>query len=131
MTIAVETSDAPLRSVRRVLDGADEALLAVAFVQRRGVNLIEPQLRGVSRVRLVATTVFGTTTGEGLDAARALGVEIRVLNPPRASYHPKLYLARHGDEMAAAIGSANLTSGLIANIEAVTVLRGPASRNEL
>jgi hypothetical protein len=31
---------------------------------------------------------------------------------------------RHGQEIAAAVGSANLTSGLVANVELVTVLRG-------
>jgi hypothetical protein len=49
---------------------------------------------------------------------------VRVLNPSRGTFHPKLYVARHGDEIAAMIGSANLTSGLIANVEAGAILRG-------
>ena len=51
-----------------------------------------------------------------------------MLNPSGGTFHPKLYLARHGDEIAAAVGSANLTSGLVANVELVTVLRGPPRR---
>jgi hypothetical protein len=109
-----------------VLDGADEARLGVAFVQQRGVNLLERQLAGLSSSRLVATTVFGSTTAQGLAAARALGLSVRVLNPRRGTFHPKLYVARHGDQLAAAVGSANLTSGLVANVELVAVARGPA-----
>ena len=48
--------------MRRVLDGADEALLGVAFVEQRGVNLLERQLATLGRGRLIATTAFGTTT---------------------------------------------------------------------
>ena len=110
--------------MRRVLDGADEALLGVAFVQQRGVNLLERQLATLGRGRLVATTAFGTTTLQGLETATARGLSVRVLNPSRGTFHPKLYVARHGDRIAAAIGSANLTGGLISNVEAVAVLSG-------
>ena len=37
--LVVETYPDLLKAVRRVLSGADEALLGVAFVERRGVNL--------------------------------------------------------------------------------------------
>jgi len=47
-----------------------------------------------------------------------------VLNPARGTFHPKPYLARHGDEIAPAVGSANLTSRPIANVEIVTAFRG-------
>jgi hypothetical protein len=124
--VLVETYDEPLTAVRRVLGDADEALLGVAFVQQRGVNLLERQLRALPSRRLVSTTVFGSTTTQGLSSARDHGVGVRVLNPSRGTFHPKLYLARHGDRVAAAIGSANLTSGLIANVEAVAVILGPA-----
>ena len=67
-SIDVETHHDQLAAVRRVLDGADEALLGVAFVQQRGVNLLERQLATLGRGRLVATTAFGTTTLQGLDA---------------------------------------------------------------
>jgi HKD family nuclease len=49
---------------------------------------------------------------DGLTAAQWLGLRVRLLNLSRATFHPKLYLARHGQEIAAAVGSANLTSGL-------------------
>jgi len=130
-TVHVESFREPLQAVRRVLDGADEAILSVAFVQRRGVSLVERQLQTVGAGRLVTTTVFGSTTSEGLDAIQRIGFGVRVLNPSGGTFHPKLYLARHGDEIAAAVGSANLTSGLVANVELVTVLRGGEDAPEL
>ena len=48
-TVHVETFREPLEAVRRVLDGADEAILGVAFVQRRGVSLVERQLQSDRR----------------------------------------------------------------------------------
>lgn len=130
-SVAVDIFDNPLAAVRSVLDGADEALLGVAFVQHRGVNLIEHQLRNVGRGRLVTTTVFGSTTAQGLSAAEDGGFAVRVLNPARGTFHPKLYIARHGDELVAAVGSANLTSGLVANVETGVVLRGPSHAPQL
>jgi hypothetical protein len=124
MAVQVEVHREPLVAVRRVLANADEAVLAVAFVQQRGVNLLERQLARLPAGRLVATTGFGSTTAPGLDGAQRHGLGVRALNPARGTFHPKLYVARHGDRLAAAVGSANLTSGLVANLEAVALLHG-------
>jgi hypothetical protein len=131
MAVEVEAHREPLVAVRRVLDDADEAVLAVAFVQQRGVNLLERQLARLAYGRMVTTTVFASTTMQGLEGAQRQGLRVRVLNPPRGTFHPKLYVARHGDRLAAALGSANLTSGLVANIEAVALLHGPAAEPAL
>jgi hypothetical protein len=131
MAVQVEVHREPLVAVRRVLLDADEAVLAVAFVQQRGVNLLERQLARLSRGRLVTTTVFGSTTVQGLEGAQRQGLRVRVLNPARGTFHPKLYVARHRDRLAAAVGSANLTSGLVANVDAVAVLQGAASEPAL
>jgi hypothetical protein len=105
--------------------------LASAFVQQRGVNLLEPQLRTIGIGRLITTTVFGSTTSQGLEAAQASGLAVRVLNPSRGTFHPKLYIARHGECITAAVGSANLTSGLVANVEIVAVLRAHRDSSHL
>src|SRR3982751_4174418 len=94
--ITVEMFERPLAAVRRVLDGADEALLGVAFVQHRGVNLIERELAGLRDGRLVCTTAFGSTTSTGLQGAQDRGLAVRVFNPRQGTFHPKLYVARHG-----------------------------------
>jgi hypothetical protein len=128
--VEVETHARPLSAVRSVLEGADEALLGVAFVQQRGVNLLQHQLRAVPAGRLVTTTVFGSTTSQGLQAARDNGLGVRVLSPSGGTFHRKLYADRHGDRIMA-IGSPNLTSGLIANVEVVAVVHGSRDAPQL
>ena len=115
--------DPPLIArLRGTLDGADELLLCIAFVTEPGVQLLRRQIKDRQRVRLLATTSFGTTTAAALSAATDLGAEVRVLNPSAGTYHPKLYLARHGSSRSAVVGSANLTGGLVANVEVCTFI---------
>ena len=60
--------------------------------------------------------------------ATGLGMDVRVLNPGAGrTFHPKLYLGNTGQEARAVIGSANLTGGLFANIEAAVALQGQRS----
>jgi HKD family nuclease len=126
----VTTSDRSLlHAVRGALSDADEALLCVAFVQEKGLRLVERELEGLQRrrvpARLLVTTTFATTSAPALGMARNLGLEVRVLNPGSGStFHPKLYLGRNGARARAVIGSANLTGGLATNLEAAVALDG-------
>jgi hypothetical protein len=128
--LTVTTSDRSLlHAVRGVLADADEAFLCVAFVQERGIHLLERELdalrRRKARSRLLVTTTFQTTTPSALAMASRLGLEVRVLNPGSGrTFHPKLYLGSSGGDAAAVIGSANLTGGLATNFEAAVALRG-------
>jgi len=119
-----------LTRVRGALDGADESLLCVAFISMEGVHLLHGQLQHAKRARLLATTVFGSTAPAALDRASDLGVEVRVLNPSSGTYHPKLYLARRGNTSTAVIGSANLTAGLVSNVEVCSVIEGDLEQLE-
>jgi HKD family nuclease len=118
--------NALLPAIRQALAGAQDALLCVAFVNRRGINLLEPQLTGLgARCRLLVTSAFGgDTTGSALARAAELQVQVRVLNPLGGTYHPKLYLTRAPRSTVAVVGSANLTSGLVGNIETALVVSG-------
>ncbi|MFY3743290.1 hypothetical protein ACOQFB_05235 [Anaeromyxobacter sp. Red801] len=126
----VTTSDRSLlHAVRGALTEADEAFLCVAFVQEKGIHLLEKELdalqRRRARARLLVTTTFATTSEPALGMARRLGLEVRVLNPGSGStFHPKLYLGRAGARARAVIGSANLTGGLATNLEAAVALDG-------
>ncbi|UJR85253.1 Hypothetical protein I5071_73330 [Sandaracinus amylolyticus] len=116
-----------LASVRGLLDSSDDSLLCVAFAQARGVHLIARELESSARrgrARVLVTTTLGATSDAALTALRDGGASIRVLNPGGSTYHPKVYLGRRGRLTTAIVGSANLTSGLVANVEAATVLRG-------
>ena len=119
-----------LSSIRSVLEDAEDALLCVAFAREEGVRLLGKELeaagRAQRRVRLLATTVFGGSES-ALDLAAGLGAEVRVLNPrSRSTYHPKAYLGRSHRRRSGVIGSANLTSGLVNNIELGVHLVGGA-----
>ena len=129
MEVALVTapSGGYLDAVRRVLSSADEALVCVAFAQARGVHLVADELTDLSKrgnARVVVTTTLGASSAAALSAIQHCRSELRVLNPGGATYHPKVFLGRRGDEVQAVVGSANLTSGLVANVEAGTVLRG-------
>ncbi len=121
-----------LRAVRSTLDGAKDVFLCVAFVQEKGLRLLQSELEQLRRrevhARLLVTTTFQTTTPSALSMAMGLGMDVRVLNPGTGrTFHPKLYLGNAGEDARAVIGSANLTGGLFANIEAAVALQGQRS----
>jgi HKD family nuclease len=118
-----------LMALRQTLEGADDAILCSAFVKRAGVHLVEPQLRQLgTRARFVATSVFGgPSTHLAMAALTTIGVRLRVANPLRGTFHPKVYVARNGETTRALIGSANLTGGLVTNVETAAFFTGPTS----
>jgi HKD family nuclease len=126
----VTTTDRSLlHAVRGALVEAEEAFLCVAFVQEKGIHLLEAELDALRRrkasARLLVTTTFKTTSEPALGMARRLGLDVRVLNPGSGStFHPKLYLGRTGATARAVIGSANLTGGLATNLEAAVSITG-------
>lgn len=126
----VTTSDRSLlHAVRATLDGAEEAFLCVAFVQEKGLHLLQKELEALrdrgARSRLLVTTTFQTTSPSALSMASGLGLDVRVLNPGSGrTFHPKLYLGSNRGDARAVVGSANLTGGLATNLEAAVSLRG-------
>ena len=126
-TVVGHATDVPiLQALRDTLAEADEAILCSAFIRRAGVHLIEPQLTTLGdRARLVATSTFGgPSTGEAFGALAELRTRLRVANPTRGTFHPKVYVARTSDTVRALVGSANLTGGLVSNVEAAILLEG-------
>jgi len=132
-TIALTTRENDRRNllsgVRRVLHDAEEAYVCVAFASPAGVGLIRGGL--TARTTLLATTVFGGKTAAGLSMAMRAGAKVQILNPSGGTYHPKVYIARHDDQVRAVVGSANLTSGLVKNVEAGVYLEGEMREREL
>jgi hypothetical protein len=78
-----------LPAIRSALDGADDAILCVAFANRRGVNLLQPRLSALGhRCRLLVTSVFGgPTTGDALAVAADLRVHVRITSLQRTGQH--------------------------------------------
>jgi hypothetical protein len=118
-----------LPAIRSTMASGDEGLLCVAFANRKGVALLDDELSGLAErngCRMLLTSVFGGGR-DGITAPAVLrlqraGVRVRVLNPGGGTYHPKMYLSRSGQRVAGLVGSANLTSGLLSNIETGVVL---------
>jgi hypothetical protein len=122
---SVSAAPSILGGVREALTGVDEALLAVAFAQVAGVNLLEKQLRSLgTATRMVVTASFGMTNPAALATASSIGTSLKVHAPRSGTYHPKIYIGRSGSKAIAVIGSANLTGGLVSNVEAAVMLRG-------
>jgi hypothetical protein len=123
-TLTSASGNTLLRGVRETLDAADDALLCVAFVQRAGVHLLRNQLERLGpRARVLLTTTF-TQCRAALGMAEALGASVSVLNPSSGTYHPKIYAARTATDARVVIGSANMTGGLVNNVEAAVLMRG-------
>ncbi len=126
-TLTTGGDNSLLRGLRSALEDADEALLCVAFVQHAGVHLLRAPLERLdARARLLHTTTF-TECSTALGMAHSFGASVSILNPGSGTYHPKIYLARRAGEHVAVIGSANLTGGLVNNVEAAVMLRGTAN----
>jgi hypothetical protein len=122
---AAAVAQSVLGGVREALTDVDEAILAVAFVQVAGVNFLEKRLEALgSATRLVVTASFGMTNPAALARLCSIGASIKVHAPTSGTYHPKMYIGRSGPNVVAVIGSANLTGGLVSNVEASVMLRG-------
>ncbi len=118
-----------LPALREMLAAADDAVLASAFIDTRGIHLVGAELRDLGpRCRLVATSAFGgDRTHAAFAAATELGTRCRVLNPSRGTFHPKVIVTHRNGGTQALVGSANLTAGLVANIEAGVIVDGSAA----
>lgn len=122
-----------LPALQELLDGAREALLAVAFIDTKGVHLIEKELKTVGLVRVLATSQFDKLqhkTDIAFERMTGFGAEARLFNPNGGTtFHPKMYLARRDNTFRGVVGSANLTFGLAGNYETCVVLEGKAARD--
>lgn len=118
-----------LPALRELLAAADDAVVASAFIDSRGIHLIGAELRALGpRGRLVSTSAFrGERTHAAFAAAAKLGTRCRLLNPARGTFHPKVIVARRNGTTQALVGSANLTAGLVANVEAGIIVDGSAA----
>ena len=122
-----------LPAIRSTLASGDEGLLCVAFANRKGVALLDEELSGLATrgdCRMLLTSAFGGgrdgITAPAVQRLHRAGVRVRVLNPGGGTYHPKMYLSRRRRAVTGLVGSANLTSGLLGNIETGVVLDASA-----
>ena len=114
--------------------------MAVAYVSVSGFSLVKNIIdeARVREVRLVTDTKDGVTHPKALQSAVECGWQVRVVNSPAGTFHPKLYVGAAAFDKAAGVadlslaitGSPNLThSGLLRNGECVFWSTTPLSRN--
>ncbi len=113
---------------------ASDTRIAVAFVSRDGLSLIERAIQdallGGGVLEFLVGLDFQGTEPEALaflfrKSAEYPGLKLYCLASPRRAsiYHPKLYLLKEGEQVTSLIGSSNLTvGGLRRNVEANLLL---------
>lgn len=104
------------------LQDIERVIVSVAFVNRSGVELIEPPLKKhKGKVKAFIGIRNDITSTQGARHLLDLGVSVFVVDTGSRSvlFHPKLYLVKAAYHARLVIGSANLTiGGLNNNIEA-------------
>lgn len=111
--------------LRQALEKAIRVDLAVAFVQRSGLNLVEPHLRDIlrrgGRVRMLTGDYLDVTDPDALEDLLHLshemqGLETRVFEVRGNTFHPKCYLLHQADGTSLAfVGSSNLSAPALRN----------------
>ena len=103
-------------ALQRELQACTSARIAVAFVMRSGVDLLEGAIRAAllrgAEIRLLTTDYLGVTEPEALGRLCVWPgrFDVRVYSHERRSFHPKAYLFERADGSGRAfIGSANMS----------------------
>jgi HKD family nuclease len=115
---------------------SDDVRIAVAFVSRRGLAMIEPAIDAALRAGSHLEFLIGLDLNS-TDPIAVRNLYNYSLNNTRFSlycyaslgpstiYHPKLYAIRNGGGVISVIGSSNLTEGgLKRNVEVNVVIEG-------
>jgi len=127
----------------RELETAEDIKIAVAFVSKSGLAIIESHLEGALRKKAFIEFLVGldmrSTDPDALQSLYILSRENDNLGlycfaslDTEAIYHPKVYLFRKGDAVTSIIGSSNLTEGgLKRNLEINIAMRGTLQEEAL
>ena len=122
-----------------VIEGTKDLRIAVAFASKRGLDLLEEPLAAAinagSPIEFLVGLDFGTTEPKALE--HLLGLSRRYKNvstiwlgslSDAGVYHPKVYLSRVDESVAAIVGSSNLTEGgLRKNVEVNVLVSSEAT----
>lgn len=130
MLIANNAGEDHAEAIADILNDADEITIAVAFLKVGGADHIIPMLQKVlaagGPVELFIGTDFFHTQPAALTKLFELQkryptCNVMIANQSKATFHPKAYVARHGEEYRSLIGSANLTAGALSENEELSL----------
>lgn len=121
--ISNKESENHFKIISDLLDRAEEIIFCVAFLKSSGLNTIIEKLKGKSKSKFLIGTDFYLTEPTALRRLYNEGFEVYLTQKDKATYHPKIYYFKTGQEITLIIGSTNITSGgLKTNIETSILL---------
>ncbi len=105
------------------IDNADEMLFVVAYVRENGVDIILDKTQN-KPTKLLCSLDMGITQLSGIKKLIENGVEVRVYQSNKGTFHPKIWLfGKNKTDWRMLIGSANLTrAAFIDNVEASVLI---------
>ena len=102
--------------IKSLLESAQSAAFAVAYIRRSGVQLLRRELEALrqrgGRVRVLFTISPPISEAVAVRSLLDLGVAVRVYNAPHV-FHPKGYIFAGANRSTAIIGSANLSGSAL------------------
>jgi HKD family nuclease len=119
--------------IPKLINKADEVLIAVAYVKKSGLKQLLPSIEelikrnGSLKIIFGLSHIYGITDKESakilLELSQVPDVEIHKCNNKR--FHPKLFIFK-GEKTSILIGSSNLTKGAqTSNVEANVLIKNP------
>lgn len=127
-------------AIEALLAGAEEIVIAVAFLKKGGANhlapMLEERLAAGATVELFVGTDFFLTEPSALERllkvkTRCPSCSVMIADRAPATFHPKVYCARRGKDWRSLVGSANLTGGAIRSNEELSILVDHAEADAL
>ena len=117
--------------IEALLEGAEEIVIAVAFLKKGGADhlapMLEKRLAAGGTVELFVGTDFFLTEPAAL--GRLLKIKthfpscsVMIADRAPATFHPKVYCSRRGKGWRSLVGSANLTGGALRSNEELSIL---------
>ncbi|MFZ1495783.1 MAG: phospholipase D-like domain-containing protein, partial [Saprospiraceae bacterium] len=109
-----------LSEIIQLLENADEIIFCVAFLKISGLHILTDILKNQNiKCTFYIGTDFYLTEPKALRKLYEDKHKVFITKKERATYHPKIFYFKKGDEVHLIIGSTNLTNGgLETNIEA-------------
>lgn len=111
-----------LAEIKKILKDADRLLITVSYIRNSGLDLIIDDVVATlkkGRVQVICSSDMGITESSALRRLLDLGVEIKICQFEKGTFHAKLWLAHGDDGWRCVVGSANCSkSALEDNVEA-------------
>lgn len=107
--------------IKEQFERATEVRLVVAYIKKRGVEMLRQWLNGPKSIKLLCSFDMNITDPDAIAELLGMGVEIKIYHTNEGTFHPKVWLFKESGHQTwnCIIGSANLTKAALSdNVEA-------------